>query len=145
MPSQHIWTEKDRHGTKREVRATKFGGVWRFQSKSADDARWIYHDFPVLADLLKVKEIIERKYRRRRASADDLASIEKLITDQLGRDAAPPYQSGSDCPVSAARPTVTREGARPMTECNTDALIAVDPASLELPRDFVRAKNPGAE
>jgi len=59
------------------VRATKFGGVWRFQSKSADDESWIYHDFPALADLLKLKEIIGRKYRHRRASAEDLASVEK--------------------------------------------------------------------
>jgi hypothetical protein len=67
------------------VRATKFGGVWRFQSKSADDERWNYHNFPALADLLKLKEIIERKYRLRRASADDVASIEKIISER-GRD-----------------------------------------------------------
>ena len=84
MRSQHIWTEKDRHGRKREVRATKFGGVWRFQSKSADDEQWTYHDFPALTDLLKLKEIIERKYQRRRASAEDLASVEKLIRDGAG-------------------------------------------------------------
>jgi hypothetical protein len=52
MPSQHIWTEKDRHGTKREVRATKFGGVWCFQSNSADDEWRIY--LPALVDLLKL-------------------------------------------------------------------------------------------
>ncbi len=86
MPSQHIWTEKERHGTKREVRATKFGGVWRLQSKSADDKRWIYHDFPALADLLKLKEIVERKYWRRRASADDAASIEKIISERSRDD-----------------------------------------------------------
>ena len=84
MRSQHIWTEKDRHRRKREVRATKFGGGWRFQSKSADDERWTYHDFPALTDLLKLKEIIERKYQRRRASAEDLASVEKLIRDGAG-------------------------------------------------------------
>ena len=75
--------EKDRHGQKREVRATKFGGVWRFQSKTVGDVTWIYHDSPLRDDLLKLKEIITRKYRRRRASADDLASVEKLIQ---GRD-----------------------------------------------------------
>jgi len=72
--------EKDRHGQKREVRATKFGGMWRFQSKTVDDAAWIYHDPPFLDDLLKLKEIITRKYRRRRASADDIASVDKLIS-----------------------------------------------------------------
>jgi hypothetical protein len=86
MPSQHIWTDKDGDGTKREVRAAKFGGAWRFQSKASDTERWTYHDFPALSDLLKLKEIIERKYRRRRASAEDLASVEKLIHDRAGNE-----------------------------------------------------------
>jgi hypothetical protein len=86
MRSQHIWTEKDGDGTKREVRATKFGGAWRFQSKSAQDFQWAYHDVPPLNDLLKLKEIIERKYRRRRASAEDLASVQKLIHDGAGNE-----------------------------------------------------------
>ena len=86
MPSQHIWTEKDADGGKREVRATKFGGIWRMQAKSADDPEWTYYDLPPLDDLLKLKEIVARKYRRRRASAEDVASVEKLIKEH-GRDA----------------------------------------------------------
>jgi hypothetical protein len=81
MPSQHIWTEKDADGRKREVRATKFGGIWRLQSKTAGDLDWTYYDRPLLDDLLALKEIIDRKYRRRRATADDVKSIDKLITD----------------------------------------------------------------
>ena len=80
--TQHIWTEKDDEGRKREVRATKFGGVWRLQAKAADDPNWTYYDVPLLADLLALKDIIFRKYQRRRASAEDLASIEKLIQDR---------------------------------------------------------------
>jgi hypothetical protein len=82
MPSQHIWTEKDQHGRKREVRATKFGGAWRFQSKIAGEAEWTYYNSPPLPDLLSLKEIVGRKYRRRRASIEDVASVEKLIADQ---------------------------------------------------------------
>jgi hypothetical protein len=58
MPSQHIWTEKDRDGRKREVRATKFGGVWRFQSKIAGEADWTYYDIPLLEDLSMLKQIV---------------------------------------------------------------------------------------
>jgi hypothetical protein len=86
MPSQHIWTEKDRHGKKREVRATKFGGVWRFQSKTADESEWIYYDFPPLQDLLHLKEIIARKYQRRRAAFEDVVSVNKLIEEQSAHD-----------------------------------------------------------
>jgi len=82
MRSQHIWTEKDVEGRKREVRATKFGGVWRLQSKSTGDLEWIYYDVPLLEDLLTLKEIVFRKYQRRRASAEDVAAIEKLIKER---------------------------------------------------------------
>ena len=82
MPSQHIWTDRNEDGRKREVRATKFGGAWRLQAKAADDLDWTYYERPLPEDLLALKEILVRKYQRRRASAEDLASIEKLIQEQ---------------------------------------------------------------
>ena len=71
MRSQHIWTERDEHGSKREVRATKFGGVWRLQAKTAGELDWTYYDRPLLDDLLSLKKILARKYQRRRASSED--------------------------------------------------------------------------
>ena len=82
MRSQHIWTERDEHGSKREVRATRFGGMWRLQAKNAGDPNWTYYERPLLEDLLALKEILVRKYQRRRASSEDVASVEKLIFDQ---------------------------------------------------------------
>ena len=82
MPSQHIWTDRNEDGKKREVRATKFGGAWRFQAKTTGDLDWIYYERPLLEDLFSLKEILVRKYQRRRASAEDVASIKKLIQEQ---------------------------------------------------------------
>jgi hypothetical protein len=82
MRSQHIWTDRNGNGRKREVRATKFGGVWRFQSKTAGDPDWTYYERPLLDDLLALKEILMRKYQRRRASAEDVGSVEKLIQEE---------------------------------------------------------------
>jgi hypothetical protein len=82
MRSQHIWKTKDREGARRHVRATKFGGTWRFQSKTAGDSTWTYYDRPLLEDLAALKQILVRKYQRRRASAEDVVSIEKLIQEQ---------------------------------------------------------------
>jgi len=79
MRSQHIWKEKDAEGRKREVRATKFGGVWRLQAKHTDENEWTYYERPLLDDLLALKDLIFRKYQRRRASFEDLDSIEKLL------------------------------------------------------------------
>ena len=82
MRSQHIWTERDEHGSKREVRATRFGGGWRVQAKRGGDLDWTYYERPLLEDLLALKEILVRKYQRRRASIEDVASVEKLIAEQ---------------------------------------------------------------
>jgi hypothetical protein len=82
MRSQHIWTERNGEGSKREVRATRFGGRWRLQAKTAGDLDWTYYERPLLEDLLALKEILLRKYQRRRASNDDVTSVEKLIADQ---------------------------------------------------------------
>jgi hypothetical protein len=83
MRSQHIWTVRDEDGRKREVRVTKFGGAWKFQSKYHDELAWVYHDVPLLDDLRELRDIIFRKYQRRRASAEDFAAIEKMLADQL--------------------------------------------------------------
>jgi hypothetical protein len=83
MRSQHIWTQKDEHGSKREVRATRFGGVWRLQARTTDDLDWTYYERPLLEDLLALKEILARKYQRRRASSEDVTSVEKLIAEQM--------------------------------------------------------------
>jgi hypothetical protein len=82
MRSQHIWTQKDQHGRKREVRATRFGGAWRLQAKTTDDSEWTYYERPLLEDLLELRGILMRKYQRRRASSEDVASVEKLIAEQ---------------------------------------------------------------
>ena len=84
MPSQHIWKDRNQNGRKREVRATKFGGAWRLQAKISGDLDWTYYDPPLLEDLLTLKEILVRKYQRRRVSIEDVASIEKLIQEHRG-------------------------------------------------------------
>jgi hypothetical protein len=86
MPSQHIWTSRDDEGRKREVRVTKFGGQWKFQAKFRGEDEWTYYEVPLLADLEELRDIIFRKYQRRRASAEDLASVEKMLREKQGRN-----------------------------------------------------------
>ena len=82
MRSQHIWTSRDNDGRKREVRVTKFGGAWRFQAKYRDEEDWTYYDRPLTDDLRALRDIIFRKYQRRRASAEDFAAIDKMLRDR---------------------------------------------------------------
>jgi hypothetical protein len=81
MPRQHVWTERDEDGVKREVRATWFGGAWRLQAKRTDDEQWTYYEPPRREDLLTLQELIGRKYRRRRATIDELKAIKKLVQE----------------------------------------------------------------
>jgi hypothetical protein len=79
MRSQHVWKEKDADGRKREVRVTKFGGVWRFQAKFTDEDAWIYYERPLLEDITALRDVVFRKYQRRRASSEDVESIDALL------------------------------------------------------------------
>lgn len=79
MPSQHIWKEKDAEGRKREVRVTKFGGEWRFQAKLVDETDWTYYERPLLEDLTALRDVVFRKYQRRRTSSEDVESIDRLL------------------------------------------------------------------
>ena len=54
--------------------------------KSAGETEWTYYNTPPLQDLLHLKEIIARKYQRRRASIEDVASVNKLIEVQGAHD-----------------------------------------------------------
>ncbi len=85
MRSQHVWKEKDAEGRKREIRVTKFAGQWKFQSKLVDDPEWTYHDRPPLDDLIALRAIVFRKYQRRRASSEDVQSLDKMLSEFEGR------------------------------------------------------------
>ena len=81
VPNEHTWRETTPEGEKREVRATKFAGKWKLQSKLKDDPGWTYHDQPDAADLDALRDLIFRKYQRKRASYEDLQSVERMIVE----------------------------------------------------------------
>lgn len=85
MHNKHIWIEKTEDGEKREVRAIKFGGNWRLQSKLKSEENWIYHEPPLMEDLVELRDVLFRKYQRRRASYEDVVSVEKMILDRGGK------------------------------------------------------------
>ena len=84
MHNKHIWTERTAEGEKREVRAVKFGGDWRIQSKLKSDGNWTYHEPALLEDLVELRDVLFRKYQRRRAAYEDVVLIEKMIEARGG-------------------------------------------------------------
>jgi hypothetical protein len=84
MHNEHGWTERDESGEKREVRAIKFGGVWKIQAKLRSDEAWTYYETPELADLETLRDVLFRKYQRRRAAYEDVVLIEEMIKRRNG-------------------------------------------------------------
>jgi hypothetical protein len=85
MRSCHEWTIRDEDGVKREIRVIKEAGLWRFQTKRSDVEMWTYFDnkknHPPAADIESFLEVLERKYRRRRAAHGDIQLAKKMLSD----------------------------------------------------------------
>jgi hypothetical protein len=86
MRNQHAWTHRTEEGEKREVRAVKNQGRWRLQSKLKDEEDWTYYDVPMRSDLEELREILWRKYQRRRASHEDVLLADRMLADLSASD-----------------------------------------------------------
>ena len=90
MRNIHVWKTVTADREKREVRAERFGGRWRFQSKLQSDAVWTYYDTPSLEDLEELRDILWRKYQRKRLPHDDVASVDAMLKDMRPEGHASP-------------------------------------------------------
>jgi hypothetical protein len=71
--------QKTGEGVKREVRVIKYGGEWRFQAKRADQEEWVYYREPLPADLEEFRDVLFRKYQRRRAAYEDVVWADREL------------------------------------------------------------------
>lgn len=95
MHNRHAWTQKLEDGGRREVRAIKQGGSWRFQDKRANQERWTYYDEPLLDDLVEFREILFRKYQRRRAAYEDVVWADRELVRLRTAGGVPPVDSSA--------------------------------------------------
>jgi hypothetical protein len=80
--TKHEWRERTEDGEIRFVRASKHGGAWGIQSRLKSEEHWTAHDPIELSDLEQLRDLIWRKYQRRRASYEDVQQIDDLIADR---------------------------------------------------------------
>ena len=80
----HVWKTVTEEGQKREVRAEKFAGQWRIQAKLRDEENWTYYDVPLVEDLIELRDILWRKYQRKRLPFEDVSAIDKIIRERGG-------------------------------------------------------------
>lgn len=85
MRNEHNWKDTTGDGEKREVRATKFGGSWRFQSKLKSEQTWTHHDPPPMEDLVALRDVLFRKYNRKRLPWEDVETIDAMIEKRGGK------------------------------------------------------------
>jgi len=79
MRNEHSWKETTEDGDRREVRASKFGGNWRIQSRLKGEEMWTYYDKPRIEDVKELRDVLFRKYQRRRATHEELIAVEAWI------------------------------------------------------------------
>lgn len=81
----HEWKSTTADGEKRDVRASKFGKQWRIQFKLKDDENWTYCDSLEVDDLIQLRDVLWRKYQRKRVSHDDIVDVDRLIRERGGK------------------------------------------------------------
>ncbi len=81
----HEWKSTTPEGERREIRAEKFAAKWRIQSKLKGDEKWTYHDPASLEDLMELRDILWRKYQRKRLAWDDIEIVERIIRERGGK------------------------------------------------------------
>jgi hypothetical protein len=84
MRNVHEWKSTNAEGEKREVRAERFAGRWRFQAKLKGEEAWTYYDSPQLEDLIGLRDVLWRKYQRKRLPYDDVAAVDRMIKERGG-------------------------------------------------------------
>lgn len=91
MRNVHVWKTVTADREKREIRAERFGGRWRFQSKLRSEEQWTYYDLPPVEELEELRDILWRKYQRKRLPWDDVASIDLMLEARRAEEPGPDH------------------------------------------------------
>jgi hypothetical protein len=81
MHKKQGWKEETPEGDTREVRATRQGHSWKFQSRLKGVREWTYHEQPLRRDLEHLLDMLKRKHQRRRCSDKAVEDAVRLLKD----------------------------------------------------------------
>ena len=85
----HAWWDWTPDNQKREWRVSRFGKKWTFQSKVKGEEYWQSHDPLELGVLMQFRDLLFRKYQRRRATYEDYTAIETQVKLRLAKGEKP--------------------------------------------------------
>jgi hypothetical protein len=96
---QHEWRERTEDGNVKYMRAQHFGSEWKLQSTLKTDSEWHVHDPITLEEWRMIRDVLFRKYQRRRGAWKEVEIIDKTIEDMETAEAegaeAPPSDDAS--------------------------------------------------
>lgn len=75
----HAWWDWTPDDQKREWRVSKFGKKWTFQSKVKGEEYWTNHEPLELGVMMQFRDLLFRKYQRRRATYEDWDEIDRML------------------------------------------------------------------
>lgn len=75
----HEWHERTADGDVRYIRAVRHAGQWRVQAKLKGDEHWAVLDPVPRRDLEQLRDVLWRKYQRRRLGYGDIEQVDRLI------------------------------------------------------------------
>jgi hypothetical protein len=78
---KHDWRERAEDGTHTYYRATFHGAKWTLHAQGPDDDMWILHDPMTLEELRSVRDVLWRKYQRRRCPWEEVDRFDKFIEE----------------------------------------------------------------
>ncbi|GEM_PF-1483154 len=79
----HEWNEKSEEGT-RYFRATHHAGGWRFQTTLKTDPEWEQIPYPDADLWLTLRDILWKRYQRKRGAWAIIEAIDKLCEKEFG-------------------------------------------------------------
>lgn len=95
----HAWSDRTPEGEKREWRMSKFAKRWTYQSKVRGEENWTTHQELDFAVLVEFRDLIWRKYQRRRSTYEDWQELDRevaLRAKKEGRTVPAPGTANAD-------------------------------------------------
>lgn len=81
MATRHEWNDRTADGEKRYLRASLHASRWTFETTLKSDPDWTTQESLTLEELEKLRELVWKKYQRKRLPYSHIESIDKMIED----------------------------------------------------------------
>ncbi|MFT4638179.1 MAG: hypothetical protein ACI8T1_001497 [Verrucomicrobiales bacterium] len=79
--AEHNWKDKTDDNQERLLRAIRIGGKWRVSAKLVDEDFWEIQDPVSEADLRGLRDVLWRKYQRKRVPWEYVVQIDAMLGD----------------------------------------------------------------